>query len=204
MLEAKNIHFSYNKQCKILDNISMSFGVDEVVSLIGPSGCGKSTFSKILAGYIKPDSGQVLFNNSPLPKNGYCPVQLIYQHPEKAVNPKWHMRQILEEGWNIDDETIESLGIQKSWLTRWPSELSGGELQRFCIARALGPQTKFIIADEMTTMLDAITQAAIWDLIIKQCKKRNIGLLAVTHNHALAERISDRIINFEELGKVSV
>ena len=97
MLEAKNIHFSYNKQHKILDNISMSFGIDEIVSLIGPSGCGKSTFSKILAGYIKPDSGEVLFNNSLLPKSGYCPVQLIYQHPEKAVNPKWHMKQILKE-----------------------------------------------------------------------------------------------------------
>ena len=117
MLEAKNIHFSYNKQHKILDNISMSFGIDEIVSLIGPSGCGKSTFSKILAGYIKPDSGEVLFNNSPLPKSGYCPVQLIYQHPENAVNPKWHMKQILKEGWDIDDETIEALGIQKSWLT---------------------------------------------------------------------------------------
>ncbi len=200
MLEAKNIHFGYDKSRKILNGIDISLGSDEIVGLIGPSGCGKSTFSKILAGYIKAQSGEILYDGKRLPK-GYCPVQLIYQHPEKAVNPKWKMRDVLDEGWNVDEKTLDDLGIRKEWLTRWPSELSGGELQRFCIARALGPKTKYIIADEMTTMLDAITQALIWKVIVKQCRDRKIGLLVVTHNHALADRICDRIINFEELNK---
>lgn len=203
MLEAKNISFSYVADQIILDNISMRFKTDEIVGLIGPSGCGKSTFSKILAGYILPQSGEVLFDEKRLPQTGYCPVQLIYQHPEKAVNPKWRMKQVLQEGWDIDEETLAALGIKNEWLTRWPNELSGGELQRFCIARALGPKTKYIIADEMTTMLDAITQASIWKVIVEQCKKRNIGLLAVTHNHALTERICDRIIEFESLANHS-
>ena len=199
ILEAKNIEFGYDPKYKILDKISMSFGTNEIVGLIGPSGCGKSTFSKILAGYIKPQGGEVLFDGKRLPKSGYCPIQLIYQHPEKAVNPKWKMKQVLAEGWDIDRKTLADLGIKEEWLTRWPNELSGGELQRFCIARALGPNTKYIIADEMTTMLDAITQASIWQVIVKICRERNIGLLAVTHNHSLAERICDRIINFDEL-----
>lgn len=199
MLEAKNISFSYTENHKILENISMSFSTNEIVGLIGPSGCGKSTFSKILAGYIIPQAGEVLFDGQKLPRQGYCPVQLIYQHPEKAVNPKWKMKQVLAEGWDIDKETLSALGIRDEWLSRWPNELSGGELQRFCIARALGPKTKFIIADEMTTMLDAITQASIWKVIVEQCRERNIGLLAVTHNHALADRICDRIIEFENL-----
>lgn len=199
MLEAKNISFGYDEKNKILQNISMNFLENEIVGLIGPSGCGKSTFSKILAGYIMPQAGEVLFDGKKLPRQGYCPVQLIYQHPEKAVNPKWKMKQILAEGWDIDEKTLADLGIKEEWLTRWPNELSGGELQRFCIARALGPKTRFIIADEMTTMLDAITQASIWKVIVEQCRVRNIGLLAVTHNHALADRICDRIIEFEQL-----
>lgn len=199
MLEAKNISFGYDEKNKILQNISMNFLENEIVGLIGPSGCGKSTFSKILAGYIMPQAGEVLFDGKKLPRQGYCPVQLIYQHPEKAVNPKWKMKQILAEGWDIDEKTLSDLGIKEEWLTRWPNELSGGELQRFCIARALGPKTRFIIADEMTTMLDAITQASIWKVIVEQCRARNIGLLAVTHNHALADRICDRIIEFEQL-----
>ncbi|MGL5439159.1 MAG: ABC transporter ATP-binding protein [Filifactoraceae bacterium] len=198
MLQAKNIEFSYDGRKKLLQNINLSFEKNEIVGLIGPSGCGKSTFSKILAGYLTPTRGEVTFEGSPLPKIGHCPVQLIYQHPEKAVNPKWKMKDIISEGWSVDQETLNSLGIKKEWLTRWPHELSGGELQRFCIARALGPNTRYIIADEMTTMLDAITQASIWNVIVEQVKKRGIGLLAVTHNHALAERICDRIIDFEK------
>ena len=201
MLEAKNISFSYIKSKKILDDISLEFGENEIVGIIGPSGCGKSTFSKILAGYLKPTQGEVLFDNAPLPKTGYCPVQLIYQHPEYAVNPKWKMQQVVTEAWDIDKETLDAFGIRKEWLTRWPSELSGGELQRFCIARALGEKTKFLIADEMTTMLDAVTQAYIWNIVVAQVRKRGIGMIVVTHNHALAERVCDRILDFEQILK---
>ena len=199
MLEAKNIQFGYNLQHEVLSGINVKFMNNEVIGLIGPSGCGKSTFAKILSAYIKADKGEVLFEGKSVASYGYCPVQLIYQHPEKAVNPKWRMKQVLDEGWDIDEYTLKSLGIRKEWLSRFPNELSGGELQRFCIARALGPKTRYIIADEMTTMLDAINQAGIWHAVLKQCKERKMGLLVLTHNHALAQRICDRIIYFEEL-----
>ena len=75
-----------------------------------------------------------------IPKKGYHPVQLVLQHPEKAVNPRWKMDKILNEGWNPDKEVLKSLGIEQEWLSRWPNELSGGELQRICVARALGPK----------------------------------------------------------------
>lgn len=201
MLEAKNISFSYIKSKKIIDNISLAFDENEIVGIIGPSGCGKSTFSKILAGYLKPTKGEVVFNGEKLPPKGYCPVQLIYQHPEYAVNPKWKMQQVVTEAWDIDQETLDAFGIKDYWLTRWPSELSGGELQRFCIARALGERTKYLIADEMTTMLDAVTQAYIWDIVVKQVRQRGIGMIVVTHNHALADRVCDRILDFEKILK---
>lgn len=197
-LEAKNITFSYGKH-SILNRVSLSIEQGEHVGLIGPSGCGKSTLSKLLSGYLQPDSGEILWNGHALPKRGYCPVQMIYQHPEKAVNPRWKLQKTLCEAWFPEQAFLDAMGIEEEWLRRWPNELSGGELQRFCIARALGPKTQFIIADEMTTMLDVITQAQIWKLLLEEVDRRGLGLLMVTHNLALAQRICSRIVSFSEL-----
>lgn len=185
-----------------MKGLNLQLGMHEVVGLIGPSGCGKSSLSKMLSGYLQPKEGEILFKGKPLPKSGYCPVQLIYQHPEKAVNPKWHMEQILHEGERIEPYVLERLGIKPEWMSRWPNELSGGELQRFCIARALGKQTEYIIADEMTTMLDAITQASIWNVLMDLVQERGLGMLVVTHNQALAERVCHRIVYFDEIAHV--
>lgn len=199
LLEAKDICFGYDRRNPVLDSISLAIDAGERVALIGPSGCGKSTFSKILAGYLQPTSGQVCFDGIPLPQKRYCPVQLIYQHPEKAINPRWKLERTLNEAWQPDKAFLQSIGIEEAWLSRYPAELSGGELQRFCIARAVGPQTKFIIADEISTMLDVITQAQIWELILHIVRERSMGLLAVTHSVELAKRISTRIVKFEDL-----
>ena len=93
----------------------------------------------------------------------------------------------------------DTFGLKDNWLTRWPSELSGGELQRFSILRALNPQTKFIIADEISTMLDAVTQVQIWEALIKHCKANNIGILAVSHDKDLLDVICDDILYFNEI-----
>jgi len=197
-LEAKNVSFSYGNKA-ILNNVSLVVEQGEHVGLIGPSGCGKSTLSKLLSGYLKPNEGEILWNGRPLPPKGYCPVQMIYQHPEKAVNPMWRLQKTVSEAWTPDQAFLNAMGIEQAWLRRWPNELSGGELQRFCIARALGPQTQFIIADEMSTMLDVITQAQIWKLLMDVANQRGLGLMVVTHNMALAKRICTRIIRFDEL-----
>lgn len=99
---------------------------------------------------------------------------------------------------NMDRKVLDELGIKEEWLSRWPSELSGGELQRFCIARAFQDETKFIIADEITTMLDAITQAHLWKMLHRVAKERNIGVLAISHDSYLLQRISDRMIDFQD------
>lgn len=197
-LEATNVSFSYGNKA-ILRDVSLAVEQGEHVGLIGPSGCGKSTLSKLLSGYLKPDAGEILWNGRPLPQKGYCPVQMIYQHPEKAVNPMWRLQKTVNEAWTPDQAFLDAMGIEQAWLRRWPNELSGGELQRFCIARALGPQTQFIIADEMTTMLDVITQAQIWKLLLDVVDQRGLGLMVVTHNMALAKRVCSRIIKFDEL-----
>lgn len=198
LLKAENINFKYSGDKYILNDINLSVNNNEIVGIVAPSGFGKTTLAKILAGYIKPDKGKVVLEGFKKKKNDFNPIQLIFQHPEKSVNPKWKMRKILNEAYEVSDEMIESMGIKEEWLNRWPSELSGGELQRFCVLRALSPKTKFLIADEMTTMLDAITQAQIWNVVIDYCKKNSIGLIVISHDKDLVNIVCDRVINLEK------
>ena len=134
-------------------------------------------------------------------KKGFNPIQLIYQHPEKIMNPRWTMGNILKESWDPSEEILDEFGIKREWFNRYPSELSGGELQRFSILRALNPETKFIIADEITTMLDAVTQVQIWDSLLKYARKYKIGVLVVSHDIKLLNILTDRTILLEDLNK---
>lgn len=199
LLEGKNIGFRYGKGPWILRNMNITIESGEVVGIMAPSGYGKTTLGRILAGYESPQEGTVTIEGAPLSKKGYNPVQLVFQHPEKAVNSRWHMVNTLNEGWEPHDDILASLGIEKEWLKRWPNELSGGELQRFCVARALGAKTRFLIADEMTTMLDAITQAQIWHVVLEVTKRQNIGVLVVSHEKNLIKRLCHRVIDLEAM-----
>ena len=202
-LKVNNLSYRYNENSPwILKDVSFTINENERVALVGPSGYGKSTLAKIVSGYLKPVEGEVLWDDKELPKKGFNPIQLIYQHPEKSVNPRWKMNKILRESWNPDDDFLSAMGIEKSWLNRWPNELSGGELQRFCIARVLSPETKFLVCDEITTMLDVITQAQIWHLLLENSKRNNLGMLVVTHNIALAEKVCDRIIELPKINNI--
>lgn len=197
-LEADNISFRYGKKDNwVLKNVSIQVAPGDSVALVGPSGCGKSTLAKILSGYLTPDAGQVLLDGRPLPQKGFCPVQMIHQHPELSVNPRHRMSRILNEAWTPDSALLKEMGIEPEWLSRWPGELSGGELQRFCIARVLGPKTKFLICDEISTMLDVITQAQIWQIVLDVAAKNQLGLVVVTHNEALARRVCQRTVDVQ-------
>ena len=202
-LRAENISFRYNEKTPwILKDVDLTVEKGERVAIVGPSGYGKSTLARILAGYKTPSTGQVLLNEKPLSQKGYCPVQMIAQHPEQAVNPRWKMERILNEAWHPDEALLTQMGIEASWMKRWPVELSGGELQRFCIARVLGKETQYLICDEITTMLDVITQAQIWQLLLKISKERQLGLIVITHNMALASKVCDRIINLPDINHI--
>ena len=201
-LKASNISFSYNKNRKILQDFSLSVNSDQIIGLMGDSGSGKSTLCKIMAGYISHYFGEVTLDGKQIPDKDFYPVQLIFQHPEKTMNPKWKMDQVLKESWDVTDDFLEEFGIQKTWLTRFPQELSGGELQRFSVLRSLNPNTKFLIADEMTTMLDAITQVQILDAVLKIVKQRKMGFLLVSHDMDLVNTICDDIIYFDDINGI--
>ena len=193
-LEAVDVSFRYGRDLPwVLEHRNFDVETGERIGLFAPSGYGKSTLAMLLAGYLTPTSGKVLLDGSPLPNKGVCPVQLIYQHPEKAINPRWRLKRVLAESGQLRDDVLASFGIEQEWLERFPRELSGGELQRFCVARALMSGAGFLICDEISTMLDVITQAQIWNKILDEDQKRNIGLVAVTHNLALAKRVCTKV-----------
>lgn len=200
ILEAKNISFRYEESGrKILDQFSLQVDSSERVGILAPSGFGKTTLCKILAGYEEPETGTVLMDGKSLYSyKGYCPVQMIWQHPEQAVNPRLRMKNVIEEGDRTAPELIEKLGIEPDWMNRFPTELSGGELQRFCIARALGQRTRFLLADEITTMLDLITQSQIWHFLIEETERRNIGMLVVSHSPELIKKVCTRVIELDK------
>jgi hypothetical protein len=197
-LEARNIYFRYDrKQPWILEDCSVRVDRGECLAISAPSGYGKTTLAMLLSGYIKPVKGEILLDGKALPEKGVCPVQLIHQHPEKAINPRWRLKRVLEESGKIDADVLHAFGIEHEWLDRFPRELSGGELQRFCVARALMSGADYLICDEISTMLDVITQAQIWNVVLEEAKKRNIGLIAVTHNMHLAKKIATRIVDLQ-------
>ena len=199
-LEIKNVSYQYTKDGrKILEDFCVTVEHTERVGLIAPSGYGKTTLCKLLSGYLLPDKGEILVDGHPLASyQGYCPIQMVWQQPELAVNPRLRMREVLLEGDEVEERIVRGLGIEEDWLNRFPSELSGGELQRFCIARALGKRTKFLLADEITTMLDLITQSQIWHFLLQEVQKRGIGLLAVSHSQPLLEQICTRQVRLEK------
>ena len=206
-LEARDISFKYGEGTRqILNHVTLTVEAGEKVGIMAPSGYGKTTLCKILAGYEKPDQGEVLLDGTPIRAfRGYSPVQMVWQHPELSVNPKRRLRTVTAEGdWSFEDTgeraRIEAeLGIRDEWKDRFPVEVSGGELQRFCIARALGRRTKLLIADEMTTMLDLITHGQIWDFDLKELKRRDIGMIAVSHSPELLEKVCDRVVHLRTM-----
>lgn len=198
-LEAKELAFAYHAGRPVFEGFNLTVEPGERVCLQAPSGFGKTTLCRVLAGYLPASAGEVLLDGVPLygkhaAKGQPNPIQLIWQHPETALDPRLRIKDSLAEAGAVDTGLLQRLGICEAWLSRYPRELSGGEMQRCCIARALATKPQFLIADEISTMLDAITQVAVWEVILEYCAEANAGLLLVTHSPALAQRLATRTV----------
>lgn len=193
MLRADSLSFAYPKGSMILDDVQLQVAPGEVVGLPGPSGRGKSTLARLLCGYLRPKSGEVTVDGRPLSPKCYCPSQLIFQHPEMSMNPRWKIARSLQEAQEFEPAICQSLGIHRQWLQRYPHELSGGELQRIALARTMGEKTRYLVADEVTAMLDANTQALIWNVLLRWVREKNVGLVVISHDSHLLHRVADRI-----------
>lgn len=195
-LEAQRLSFHYPRgwHVPVLRSVSLSIAPGERVGLTASSGRGKTTLCKLMSGYERAAGGQVLLDGRPLGTyRGFCPVQLIWQDPAAAVDPLLPLGDTLREAGPADPELLRALHIEQDWLKRYPAELSGGELQRFCIARALQPGLRYLLCDEITAMLDLIGQAQLWEFLLAEAKRRNLGLLIVSHARPLLERLCTRI-----------
>mgnify|MGYP000068385425 CR=1 FL=1 len=209
-----NLHYGTNHALK---HVNMEIRENAITAFIGPSGCGKSTFLKCLnrmndlvenvkiegkvlidgediyspkadTTLLRKKVGMVFQQANPFPMSIYD--NIAYGPRIHGIKDKATLDQIVEEslrGAAIFDEVKDRL--KKSALG-----LSGGQQQRLCIARALGKETRFLIADEISTMLDVITQAQIWNFLIEETEKRNIGMVIVSHNRELLNKVCTRIV----------
>ncbi|EPG7576088.1 ATP-binding cassette domain-containing protein [Providencia rettgeri] len=194
MLEVKNLCIKQDNRT-LWDSVSFSLNNNERLGISAPSGFGKTTLGRVLAQWQMPTQGDVLFNGKKLSQKGYCPIQLVPQHPEKCFNPYRTVGDSVKDAWEPDPYYLERLFIKSEWLVRRPSELSGGELARIALLRALDPRTKVLIADEITAQLDAHLQKDIWQFLIKLSEERPLSMVVFSHNKFLLEKVCTSIWN---------
>ncbi|MEZ7732714.1 dipeptide/oligopeptide/nickel ABC transporter ATP-binding protein [Fusobacterium periodonticum] len=196
ILSIKNLNKTFERGFKLKD-INFDIKEGEVVSLIGESGSGKTSISKIIVGLLKAE-GQVQINGK---------VQMIFQSPYSSLNPKYKIRDIIAEGViyqkilkkkeNLDEyllSILNEVGLDKEVLNKYPHELSGGMRQRVGIARAVAVKPNLIIADEILTALDALTQIQILELFQKLKENKKISYLFISHDINVVKKISDRLL----------
>lgn len=189
MLEAQHISAGFGNK-HVFTDVSLQLQPGNIYCIFGPSGCGKTTLGRTLAGLHKPSSGTIKLGSQTPSMQAKWPVQYLYQSPLHAMNPRWRIDKIIRESGPYDHAHAKRLGVRDEWMERFPHELSGGQLQRVAILRALGAKPDYLIADEITAALDPIAQAQIWQLLMHLSKEHNMGVLAISHDHDLLSKIA--------------
>ncbi|OZE99688.1 ABC transporter ATP-binding protein [Rhodococcus sp. 15-1154-1] len=201
-LDASRITAAYPGTNDVLVRQSLSVPAGELVGLAGPSGSGKSTMARVLALLLAPREGVVRIDGVDVSGVGFSvppdvrrKVALLFQSPRSATDPRMTLRSIIEQPAVIArraadvDELADSVGLTTDLLARKPHQVSDGQLQRACVARALAQKPKYLICDEATAMLDAATTAAIVRLIQGNADAAGMGVLMISHDVELLSAI---------------
>jgi peptide/nickel transport system ATP-binding protein len=213
LLEVQNVSASYTGQQLVLENIDLKIKRRCTVALVGESGSGKSTLARVVTGLLPPTEGCIVFDGTELPpalksrsREHLRQMQMIYQMPDTALNPRHNVRKILGRplgfyfGMNSKDrenrilELLDMIELPASYITRFPGELSGGEKQRVCIARALAAEPALIICDEVTSALDQLVAEEILKLLQHLQDDLAVSYLFITHDLATVKAIADEIV----------
>lgn len=209
LLELRGLHSSFGRR-PVLDGIDLTLYEGETLALVGQSGSGKTTLARVVMGLLEPGSGMIFLEGSRVEGRGpsfYRSVQMVFQNPRESVSHRLTVREtVLEplEVLGIGDrrdrlsrvkEVLRSVELpsDEAFLGRYPHQLSGGEVQRLAIARALSVRPKLLIADEPTSALDPSVQAKILRLLLDLQEDLGLGMLFITHDLALARKVSDRM-----------
>ena len=197
---------------KAVDGVSIDIYPGETLGLVGESGCGKSTLGRAVLRLTEPTAGQVLYRNRDLAhlssremREHRRHLQIIFQDPYASLNPRMTVGQIVREpletfrlfeGREADQrvqELLETVGLSKRFIKRYPHEFSGGQRQRIGIARALAVDPDFIVADEPISALDVSIQAQIMNLLERLQREKNLTYLFISHDLRAIRHLSNRV-----------
>ena len=203
-----------NKKTTVIKGVSFDLKQGECLGIIGESGSGKSTLGKLILGLEKPDSGKIYFNGqdistriwkkSAMRKN----ISAVFQDYNASVNPYFTAAQIIAEPLDIYEKLakndrkkrinvlLEQVGLDSSFYERFPHEMSGGQLQRVCIARAIACSPQFILFDEAVSSLDISVQTQILELLADLRKQLNLTSIFITHDLTTITYLCDKIAFF--------
>lgn len=208
----KYFHVGKHADLKAVDHVSFNIYKGETVGLVGESGCGKSTMGRTMIRLYEPTHGQVIYDGKDISKlskeekREFCQkVQMIFQNPYASLNSRMTVKEIVGEGLklygtpkkDVDDKVqklLETVGLNKDHMSRFPHEFSGGQRQRIGIARALSVDPEFIICDEPISALDVSVQAQVINMLKELQEKRGLTYLFIAHDLSVVKYISDRVI----------
>lgn len=220
MLSAKDLVVGYRKGRPVLDGVDVDLRPGTTLGLAGPSGSGKSTLGAVLALLLQPWSGSVTLDGEPVhgfrhraPAGQRTAIGVVFQQPRLAVDPRWTLERIVRaplaacrRGESRDNgdsgdsgivaELTDAVGLTRELLGRRPHEVSDGQLQRACLARALVLRPRYLICDEMTSMVDASTTASLVHLVRSRSAAEGTGVLAISHDDALLEAWADDVVRW--------
>ena len=212
VLSAEGISKGF-KGVEVLSDISISLLRGEILSIVGESGCGKSTLLRIIAGFLPPDRGRVIFHGKDLLslrgkelRRERRAVQLIFQSASLSLNPRMRVWDIIGEAAEDKGRTgeyMEMARLGKELSSRRPGELSGGERERVAIARAIAAEPEVLLLDEPVSSLDASLKAGILNLFLDIRDELGISMLLVEHDRRASESVSDRTV-FMEKGRIAM
>lgn len=207
----------------VLDGVSLHLKKGECLALVGESGSGKSTLGRVLCGLLKPDSGRVLVDGLDLygrhsgeeRQHLWHKVGIVFQDYTTSVNPRFRVREILGESLRVlgksNENTpnagkwmadlLDQVRLSKTFIDRYPHELSGGQLQRVCIARAIAVCPDILVLDEAVSSLDASTQTQVMDLLVDLRQEHGFAYFFITHDLTAVTYMCDRVMFFNS-GKV--
>jgi peptide/nickel transport system ATP-binding protein len=213
LLRVRGVDAGYSAAVKVLQDINVEVPRGRTVAVVGESGSGKSTLARAITGLLPPLKGEIVFDGKPLPpalkgrsKDMLRRLQMIYQSPDTALNPRRRVRDIIGRPLQFHRgltgkarerrivELLELIELDERFIDRLPGELSGGQKQRVCIARALAVEPDLIICDEVTSALDQLVAEGILKLLLRLQKELNVSYLYITHDLATVKAIADWIV----------